>query len=53
MSPHRGGAAGVADSETRRMVALARVINKAVERGGGGKALQEALGNRVCATRGY
>ena len=50
MSPHRGGAAGVAESETRRMQALARVINAAVRRGG---PLQAALGNRVCVTKGY
>jgi len=50
MSPHRGGAAGVAETETRRMRELARMINRAVERGG---PLQEALGNRVCVGRGY
>ncbi len=50
MSPHRGGAAGVAETETRRMRELARMINRAVERGG---PLQAALGNRVCVGRGY
>lgn len=50
MSPHRGGAAGVAESETRRMRELARVVNAAVARGG---TLQEALGNRVCVRKGY
>lgn len=53
MSPHRGGAAGVAESETRRMLALARLINRAVERGGGGVRFGDVLGNRVEATRGY
>jgi phosphoglycerate dehydrogenase-like enzyme len=50
MSPHRGGAAGVAESETRRMRALARVINVAVRRGG---PLQASLPNRVSVTKGY
>jgi len=45
LSPHRGGAVGVAEAETMRWEALAEVINAAARR--------ETIPNRVDVERGY
>jgi len=53
LSPHRGGAAGIAESETRRMHALAALINEGREGGREGWGDIRGMGNRLCVEKGY
>jgi phosphoglycerate dehydrogenase-like enzyme len=53
MSPHRAGAAGVGESETRRMEALAALINDGWQGGKEGGKEGGAMRNRVWVDRGY
>lgn len=53
LSPHRGGAAGIAESETRRMYALAALINEGREGEREGWGNVQGMGNRLCVKKGY